>query len=337
MYTFCIKNLGGKQNMIDIKDFTESAQITLNQQASMLRESKKYRKLTKSFQVRAGDIVSENFLGASTEFKVRVKSPDSIKKKTLKNARAYAEKQKKSEQILDINDFRLYDIYGGKFVVLSVSDDFSSPHISIDGYLENRKKSRIKLNEALALEKKYPSETNSKIAELSHIIYNMIDTTCQRAVAQAICTFIINSKELKEEFGIYNIESRFRNYNTANEYIAQHITLGSTKLPGWYIELQFKSLTDYEIARTGEASHLTRDGKAITIPDSLSDINKDAIPEYWVYVPNGLYIPSQTECAFHHLLAAFYQKKGFSENPEKLLELFKDFSESNTGTFTKII
>lgn len=324
-------------NTSNITELTQSAQITLSQNAFTMRDSKIYRAYTERFQVFVGNLIYQEFPGITTELKVRVKSPKSISKKISKNSKLYAKEQINSDSIIDISKYSLYDIYGAKFVVLSVEDTFCSKHICIDGYLENRKKSRKKLNEAIATYENNPTETNSKIVELSHIIYHMIDTACQRALAEAICNFIINSKELQEEFGIYNIESRFRNYNTSNEYIAQHITLGSTKLSGWFIEIQFKSITDYEIARTGEASHLTRDGKSITIPNSLSDIDPDSIPEYWVYVPNGLFIPSKKECAFHHLLAAFYQKKGFSENPKKLMELFKDFSESDIGTFKQVI
>lgn len=321
----------------NITKIIESAQIALSQNAFMMRDSKIYREYTERFQVFIGNLTSKEFPGVDIELKVRVKSPDSINKKCLKNANSFAEKQINSDEIIPISKYSLYDIYGAKFVVLSVPDNFSSKHICIDGYLENRKKSKEKLNEAITDYEKNPTEANAKILDLSHIIYHMIDTTCQRAIAESICNFIINSEDLKKEFGIYNVESRFRNYNTSNEYIAQHITLGSSKLPGWFMEIQFKSITDYEIARTGEASHLTRAGKAISIPTSLSDINLNSIPEYWVYIPNGLYIPSPNECAFHHLLAAFYQRKGFSENPEKLLELFKDLSENDIGTFKQVI
>lgn len=323
-------------NVDSIDALTQSSQTALEKRAFTLRDGSKYRNRSQEFLIRSGDLISSNFFGVNFEYKLRIKSPNSTKKKVRKHAITFAQQQVLSDELLDINQFSLFDIYGAKIVILSISDNFFSKHLSIDGFLEKRKKSK-KLLEAAALQaKKAPSDDKLEILRLNHLIYNEIDTMCQRYVADAICEFIINSNELKKEFGIFNMPKRFRNYNNPNEYIAKHITLGSTMLPGWYIELQFKCLEDYEVARTGEAAHLNRDGKSISIPNSLSDIDMNDIPSYMVYTPEGLYLPSPIECAYHHIQPAFLQKKIASENPEKLNKLFENFPEDSNGTFKKI-
>ena len=316
--------------MLDnINSIQKSAEITLSKRAFTLRESPKHRNFTEKVTCKIGDLILSNFFGIDIELKARIKAPESIRAKVKRQSLAYAKEQvSTSEDILDINDFGLFDVYGAKVVVLSVSDSFFSKHLCIDGFLEKRKKSR-KLCEIAddILAKNPTSEDKIEIARLNRVIYHELDTMCQRYVADAICTFILSNKELSDNFGLYNVAHRFRNYNSKNEYIAKHITLGSTLLPGWYMELQFKSFSDYEVARIGEAAHSDRKGKKIVIPNSLSDVDWDTVQSYLFYTPDGLYIPSKKECLFYKLISAC------PEESKKLLDLFKDFSDLDSGHF----
>lgn len=326
------------ENSIEsITALAESAKFTLNQRAFTLREGETYRNFTEQVFWSVGELLRMNFKGADVEAKARIKTPQSIKKKVQKQAVNFVKQQLQSEKLLDINDFTLYDVYGAKVVVLNISDDFYSSEISIDGFLEKRKKCRQKLIQAQEEANKFPADDKlQEIARLNHVIYSELDTMCQRYVAASMCRFIMNSKDLKTKFGIFTIPERFRNYNMSNEYIAQHITLGSTLLPGWFCEFQFKSCIDYEIARTGPAAHFFRSGKQIVIPNSLDDISEDEVPSYMVYTPEGLYIPSITECKFHYLLPAFTQANPQNKQaPEKLLKLLSEFPENDNGFLKK--
>ena len=325
-------------NIESITSLAENAKFTLSQRAFTLREGNTYREFTEHVFWEIGELLRITFQGVHTEDKARVKSPKSIRKKVETQAVDFVKKQLISEELLDINEFNLYDVYGAKIVVLDVSDDFFSEELVIDGFLSKRKKCRQKLMKAQEEANKFPDDKNlQEIARLNHVIYDEVNTNCQRYVAATMCRFIMHNKTLKEKFGIYAVPGRFKNHNLSNEYIAQHITLGSTKLPGWYCEFQFKSYKDYEIARTGEAAHLAREGKQIVIPNSLSDINEDEVPRYIVYTPDGLYLPSLTECKYHYLEPAFIQKNSQNnENPEKLTYLFSNFSENESGIWKKL-
>ena len=325
-------------NIESVTSLSENAKFTLLQKAITLRESKVYQEFNEQVFCEIGKELDIHFQGVQTEYKGRRKSLKSIKEKCKSQAMAFAEKQLESEELLDINDFTLYDVNGAKVVVLDVSDNFFSKELVIDGFLAKRKKCKEKLLRAQEIANKFPDDKNlQEIARLNHVIYDGINTNCQRYVAASMCRFIMHNKTLKEKFGIYVVPGRFKNHNSSNEYIAQHITLASTKLPGWYCEFQFKSYKDYEIARTGEAAHLSRKGKQIVIPNSLSEIIEDDIPRYMVYTPDGIYIPSLTECKFHYLVPAFTQKNSqINEKPEKLSQLFSEFSESDSGILKKL-
>lgn len=327
-----------ENNNENIKSLVESAKTILMQRAITLRESSPYRNLTEQVLWAVGEEFRINFKGVDTETKARIKTVKSIEKKVNSQAVKFAQQKIQSDTLLDINDFSLYDIYGAKVVVLNVDDNFSSEELVIDGFLAKREKCRKKLLKAQEEANKFPEDSNlQEIARLNHVIYTEVDTNCQRYVASAMCRFIMNNETLKNKFGLFAIPGRFRNHNMSNEYIAQHITLGSSLLPGWFCEFQFKSCLDYEIARNGAAAHLYRDGKQIVIPNSLDDISEDDVPTYMVYTPDGLYIPSLTECKFHYLLPAFTQRNPQNnEDPEKLLKLFSNFSENDTGIFKKI-
>lgn len=319
--------------MSNINDLFNSAKTTIEQRAKNLKNSPTYREFTQKFIVALGNTVLNEFSGIDIELKARVKSDRSIKNKIEKNSNDYARKQSQSDILIDINNYSIFDIYGGKFVVLNVSDDFKSKHLSMDGFIKKRQKSLILAEKAK--EKANPNDLQSlEISRLNSIIFQEIDAMCQRYVSDAICKFILEDITLRNKFGIFSLDSRYRDYNMSNEYIAKHITLGSSKLPGWYLELQFKSLIDYEIARTGEAAHINRDGKNIEIPNSLDEVDFSSIPEYLIYAKKDtLYIPSKKECVFHYLEPAFYQKKADSKDPIILTELFKTFSEDDNGTF----
>ena len=258
--------------MSNINNLFNSAKTTIEQRAKNLKNSPTYREFTQKFIVALGNTVLKEFSGIDIELKARVKSDKSIKNKIEKNSSDYARKQTQSDILIDINDYSLFDIYGGKLVILNVSDEFKSKHLSIDGFIMKRQK-------ALSLTEKAKAGANSndlqsrEISRLNSVIFQEIDAMCQRYVSDAICKFIMGDNALRNEFGIYSLDSRYRDYNMSNEYIAKHITLGSSKLPGWYLELQFKSLIDYEIARTGEAAHINRDGKDIEIPNSLDEVD----------------------------------------------------------------
>lgn len=319
--------------MSNINNLFNSAKTTIEQRAKNLKNSPTYREFTQKFIVALGNTVLKEFSGIDIELKARVKSDKSIKNKIEKNSSDYARKQTQSDILIDINDYSLFDIYGGKLVILNVSDEFKSKHLSIDGFIMKRQK-------ALSLTEKAKAGANSndlqsrEISRLNSVIFQEIDAMCQRYVSDAICKFIMGDNALRNEFGIYSLDSRYRDYNMSNEYIAKHITLGSSKLPGWYLELQFKSLIDYEIARTGEAAHINRDGKDIEIPNSLDEVDFSSVPEYIIYAEkNMLYIPSKKKCLFHYLEPAFYQRKSQAKNPEVLTELFKNFSDDDGGTF----
>lgn len=319
--------------MSNINELFNSAKTTIEQRAKNLKNSPTYREFTQKFIVALGNTVLNEFSGIDIELKARVKSDTSIINKIEKNSSYYARKQSQSDILIDINNFSLFDIYGGKLVVLNVSDDFKSKHLSIDGFIKKRQKYLISAEKAR--EAANPNDLQSlEMSRLSSIIFQEIDAMCQRYVSDAICKFIMDDATLRNKFGIYSLDSRYRDYNMSNEYIAKHITLGSSKLPGWYLELQFKSLSDYEIARTGEAAHITRSGKNIEIPNSLDDVDFSSIPEYIIYAKKDtLYIPSIKECIFHYLEPAFYQRKANAKDPRILKSLFKDFSADDGGIF----
>lgn len=319
--------------MYNINNLFNSAKTTIEQRAKNLKNSPTYREFTQNFIVAFGNIVLKEFSGIDIELKARVKSDKSIRNKIEKNSNVYARKQSQSDILIDINNFSIFDVYGGKLVILNVSDDFNSKHLSIAGFIKKRQKSLILAEKAK--EKANPNDLQSlEISRLNSIIFQEIDAMCQRYVSDAICKFIMEDETLCNKFGIYSLDSRYRDYNMENEYIAKHLTLGSHKLPGWYLELQFKSLIDYEIARTGEAAHISRDGKDIEIPNSLDEVDFSSIPEYIIYAEKDtLYIPSKKECVFHYLEPAFYQRKADSKDSKILTELFKNFSEDDSGTF----
>lgn len=313
----------------NIDSIFERARIALSRSAYTLRESEQYRSFTERFLCSSGDLILSNFHGIDIEYKARVKSPESTKNKIKKHALEYAQRQASSKTLVNMNEFNLYDIYGGKIVVISLSDNFYSKFITIDGFLSKRKKYRDCLAEAKANAAKFPkSEDKKEIVRLNHIIYREFDSMCQRYVSDAICDFIIHNPTLKKEFGLSIINNRIRKFNNKNEYIARHITLTSNKLPGWYMELQFKNLADYQVARTGDAAHYMRDGKSIDIPSSLEEINENTIPEYMVYVPEGrIYIPTMMERLYHHLEPVTDSKT--------LAKLFINMPDDQTGTFKK--
>ena len=313
----------------NIDPIFESAKIYFLEKAIILRESEKYRKFTEEFLCKVGDLILSNFHGISIEFKARIKSVDSTNKKIEKNAQDYLRKQVSSEEVIDLNDFNLFDIYGGKVVVFSVSDDFYSDFITIDGFLRKKKKCKDYLKVAKEDYNNSPDSADKKeILRLNHIIYREVDSMIQRYVSDAICDFVIHDPTLKKEFGLYTINSRMREYNNSNEYIAKHITLASENLKGWYMELQFKSLRDYEIARTGDAAHHKRNNKNIAIPTSIYEVNEDSIPSYMVYVPKGtLYIPTFFESLYHYLEPVC--------TPDTLKKLFRDMPDDQTGSFKK--
>lgn len=325
-------------NIESLTALSENAKFTLLQKAITQRESEVYQEFTEEVFWEIGKELDIDFQGVQKEYKGRGKSLKSIIQKCESQAMEFAKKQLNSKELLDINDYILYDVYGAKIVVLDVSDNFSSKELVIDGFLSKRKKCREKLMKAQEEANKFPNDKNlQEIARLNHVIYDEVNTNCQRYVSATMCRSTMHSKTLNEKFGIYAVPGRFKNHNLSNEYIAQHTTLGSTKLPGWHCEFQFKSYRDYEIARTGEAAHFSRKGKQIVIPNSLAEISEDEVPRYIVYTPEGLYIPSLTECKFHYLEPAFTQKNSKNnENPEKLARLFSEFSESENGIFRKL-
>ena len=190
-------------NIESVTALSENIKFTLLQRAITLREGNVYRDFTEKVFWEIGELLRINFQGVHKEDKARIKSPKSIRKKVETQAVDFVKEQLASEKLSEINEFTIYDVYGAKIVVLDVSDDFFSKELVIDGFLAKRKKCREKLIKAQEEANKFPDDKNlQEIARLNHVIYDEVNTNCQRYVAASMCRFIMNNKTLKEKGAI---------------------------------------------------------------------------------------------------------------------------------------
>lgn len=167
-------------------------------------------------------------------------------------------------------------------------DNTSLPaNVSYEGFLHFRESLSDKIDSQNAYRKNYEKD----------------NYLCKLYVSNAIHDFIINDEYLKDAFGIRTVEHRNKTFNTEQEYIAQHITLESTKLPGWCMEMQFKTSEDYTAARNGPAAHYNRKEKDRELPPNFDfdKIDYSVLPHYFIYIdPETIYEAGDFENAYHY-------------------------------------
>lgn len=296
-------------------DFKESLKLERYMKQYEMVTDVDYFNFTSKFFYDVCVALEKNFPGVDTENKTRIKGKNSYKKKASQ-------------------DKDIYDIYGSKTVILHVKDNVPES-LGVSAFLKRREIAHQNLEEAILSHKqakendpnyKIRKEDLALIEKIRREQYETANDICEIKIAEKMFEFLStlpNDPYFKKNYGLYHIADRDRDYNTSDEYIARHITFGSTKFPLWYLEWQTKSLHSYNLARTGPASHDHRDGKQIVFPDSVEDLSEDDLAHYIYFSGKNqnLYIAGMFENTFHK-----FQPK-FSEHPDFSKEIVDKLSD----------